>query len=462
MGATGVLPCLRRGVPSARDAARGPAMPTATLPVVTRLPPLAALVRRRGRRPRSTPRPDPSTSGRRPDAPARLRHRHRSRAQRRQRQPTPPRSPAHGLDRHDVEAMQPDRDGDQGRLSGAPLQLLVRNRVKTRLEAPRGARGPMTRTTQRWRGVRASTSAAASGQGRRGPRWSASTPTAPTSTSRGFHILKPASIVGWTDDIVDRLDRLATAMRTGMRSVGLPQANYYTTTGIKSRTDLGTLNLSDVPAILVECGNMKNSTRRGADDQQRPAEPSTPTASWPASSSTSGSAPRLSRHDHATPPPRRSGSRSSSLRASRPAAARPGRQRRPDAAPAACPTAAPTVRGVVGRAGQRRRVGRRSSQSDTDVGPHLGRRPGRLPALRRGPRRRRRHAPSRSATPMSSRVATRPTSSTWLQAAHGGRDVQYGEPVGAAGGRQLRARLRRRRPTVGSRPPSRRRAASSW
>jgi N-acetylmuramoyl-L-alanine amidase len=81
-----------------------------------------------------------------------------------------------------------------------------------------------------------------------------------TSSARGFHILRPADIVGWTDDIAAPSSRLATAMRAGMRSVGLAQANYYTTTGIKKRKDLGTLNHSDVPAILVECGNMKNAT----------------------------------------------------------------------------------------------------------------------------------------------------------------------------------------------------------
>jgi N-acetylmuramoyl-L-alanine amidase len=29
--------------------------------------------------------------------------------------------------------------------------------------------------------------------------------------------------------------------------------------GIKTRTDLGTLNMSDVPIVMVELGNMKNS-----------------------------------------------------------------------------------------------------------------------------------------------------------------------------------------------------------
>jgi N-acetylmuramoyl-L-alanine amidase len=80
------------------------------------------------------------------------------------------------------------------------------------------------------------------------------------SSARGFHILRPGMIERWTDDIVTGSSRLANAMLTGMRSVGLPQANYATTTGIQTRTNLGTLNHSDVPAILVECGNMKNAS----------------------------------------------------------------------------------------------------------------------------------------------------------------------------------------------------------
>jgi len=48
-------------------------------------------------------------------------------------------------------------------------------------------------------------------------------------------------------------------MRAGLLDAGLSIGNYYATTGIKTRTDLGTLNWSDVPAVMVELGNMKNS-----------------------------------------------------------------------------------------------------------------------------------------------------------------------------------------------------------
>ena len=79
------------------------------------------------------------------------------------------------------------------------------------------------------------------------------------SRYRGFFVMRPGLVKGFTDDIVTPSARLATAMRQGLKGVGLPVANYYATNGIKTRTDLGTLNWSDVPAVELELGNMKNS-----------------------------------------------------------------------------------------------------------------------------------------------------------------------------------------------------------
>ncbi len=75
---------------------------------------------------------------------------------------------------------------------------------------------------------------------------------------RGFVVMKPGRVPGYTVDILARSSRLAVAMRSGLRAAGLPMANYYAPNGIVSRTDLGTLNLSDVPVVMVELGNMKN------------------------------------------------------------------------------------------------------------------------------------------------------------------------------------------------------------
>jgi N-acetylmuramoyl-L-alanine amidase len=79
------------------------------------------------------------------------------------------------------------------------------------------------------------------------------------TSNRGFFVMKPGLVVGWTDDILTASGRLATAMRDGIAGVGLPIANYYATNGIKTRTDLGTLNCSDVPVVELEMGNMKNA-----------------------------------------------------------------------------------------------------------------------------------------------------------------------------------------------------------
>lgn len=79
-----------------------------------------------------------------------------------------------------------------------------------------------------------------------------------SSAYKGFFVMKPGLVEGFTDDIVGASATLATAMRRGMLDAGLPVANYYATRGVKTRTDLGTLNWSDVPAVVVECGNMKN------------------------------------------------------------------------------------------------------------------------------------------------------------------------------------------------------------
>lgn len=80
-----------------------------------------------------------------------------------------------------------------------------------------------------------------------------------SSSHRGFFVMKPGYVRGYTDDILARSGTLAIAVRKGLLSVGLPMANYYATNGIVSRIDLGTLNMSNVPAVMVELGNMKNS-----------------------------------------------------------------------------------------------------------------------------------------------------------------------------------------------------------
>lgn len=52
---------------------------------------------------------------------------------------------------------------------------------------------------------------------------------------------------------------LATTLRNTVRSHGFPTADYIGHDGLFGRDDLGGLNLSDRPAALIECGNMRDA-----------------------------------------------------------------------------------------------------------------------------------------------------------------------------------------------------------
>ncbi len=79
-----------------------------------------------------------------------------------------------------------------------------------------------------------------------------------SSGARGFHVIRPSDRRPWTHDIHDSSRRLARAARAELRAAGVPVANYVAGgTGIDVRSDLATLNLSDVPTVMVELGNMK-------------------------------------------------------------------------------------------------------------------------------------------------------------------------------------------------------------
>lgn len=79
------------------------------------------------------------------------------------------------------------------------------------------------------------------------------------SAGRGFHVIYPPSIRGLTADIARPSRCLALAMRREYaRGTGLPPATYLGAEGLSVRSDLGGLNLSNVPKVFVETGNMRN------------------------------------------------------------------------------------------------------------------------------------------------------------------------------------------------------------
>jgi N-acetylmuramoyl-L-alanine amidase len=80
------------------------------------------------------------------------------------------------------------------------------------------------------------------------------------ASGRGFHVIYPPSIRGLTDDIAKPSKCLALAMRQAYAAgTGLPRATYLGGGGLSVRSDLGGLNLSDVPKVFVETGNMRNA-----------------------------------------------------------------------------------------------------------------------------------------------------------------------------------------------------------
>lgn len=80
-------------------------------------------------------------------------------------------------------------------------------------------------------------------------------------TGRGFHVIEPASLPGLTDAIAGPSARLALDVRDAYASgTGMPFATYIGHDGLDQRSDLGGLNLSKVPKVFIESGNLRNPT----------------------------------------------------------------------------------------------------------------------------------------------------------------------------------------------------------
>lgn len=79
------------------------------------------------------------------------------------------------------------------------------------------------------------------------------------SGAHGFHVIAPTDRRPWTHDIYRTSRRLALDTRSALRTEKVPVANYIAGgDGLDYRSDLGTLNLSDIPTVMVELGNMRN------------------------------------------------------------------------------------------------------------------------------------------------------------------------------------------------------------
>jgi N-acetylmuramoyl-L-alanine amidase len=77
--------------------------------------------------------------------------------------------------------------------------------------------------------------------------------------TRGFHVLVPQT-TNVNAAIAPASNRFGTLLRDSFLATGMPVSNYLGTNGIMPRGDLGGLNLSTVPKVFIECGNMRNAT----------------------------------------------------------------------------------------------------------------------------------------------------------------------------------------------------------
>ena len=78
------------------------------------------------------------------------------------------------------------------------------------------------------------------------------------TSGHGFQIIQAARSVGGTANDA-RSNALSQALHsTFLAESGLTPSTYIGTDGYETRSDLAGLNLSTVPKVLVECGNMKN------------------------------------------------------------------------------------------------------------------------------------------------------------------------------------------------------------
>ena len=79
------------------------------------------------------------------------------------------------------------------------------------------------------------------------------------ASGRGFTILEPVA-VGPNDAVIGASQRFGGDVRQAMLAdTAMPESNYEGVAGSMPRDDLAGLNLTTVPKVLIECGNMRNA-----------------------------------------------------------------------------------------------------------------------------------------------------------------------------------------------------------
>ena len=77
---------------------------------------------------------------------------------------------------------------------------------------------------------------------------------------RGFTVLEPVAD-GPNDQVIGASERFGADVRAALLAhTSMPESDYYGSHGIEFRNDLAGLNLTTMPKVLIESGNMVNAT----------------------------------------------------------------------------------------------------------------------------------------------------------------------------------------------------------
>ncbi|MEV1004271.1 N-acetylmuramoyl-L-alanine amidase [Nonomuraea sp. NPDC050202] len=129
----------------------------------------------------------------------------------------------------------------------------------TKILERRGATVKLTRTSNNGVGPCITERAAIGNKARADAAISVHADGSDNTRHRGFHVIMPEKINGPVDKVVGASSKLGIAVRDAYRKgTGIPYSNYIGKNALDYRNDIGGLNLSTVPKVLFESGNMRN------------------------------------------------------------------------------------------------------------------------------------------------------------------------------------------------------------
>lgn len=147
---------------------------------------------------------------------------------------------------------------NDGRLTEAAFNFDVARRLRADLRAG-GARVVLTRKDNRGVGPCIDRRAAIGNRARSNAAISIHADGAAAS-GRGFHVTSVSPRRARSRAAVTGSRRLARIVRDALVKAGMRPSNYIGRRGLIERDDLGGLNLSTVPKVLLEVGNMRNAS----------------------------------------------------------------------------------------------------------------------------------------------------------------------------------------------------------